>query len=429
MSTQRSLGWLSATALVVANMIGAGVFTTSGLLLQDLGSPWAALLVWLGGGALATLGALSYSALARRLPESGGEYLFLSRTLHPAAGYIAGWVSLLVGFSAPLAAVAYGFGAYAGAWLPALSPQLSGTLLLLVFSGLHAAHVRGGAWFQNWMVVAKVALLLAFIAFAVPHLPPPPQPSLGGASLAALGAALVLVSFSYSGWNAAVYLGGEIAEPERNLPRSLLLGTGLVTALYLALNAVLVFAAPVAQLSGKLEVVRLAAQALGGSRLADAATAAILLAMLTSVSAMTMAGPRVYARMATDGYLPRGLAGSDGPPRGSILLQCVLALFMLWSSTYDSLLTYIGFTLGLSTAATVVGLVRLRLREGAVLPVPGWPWIPALFLAGVLAITLSTIVARPWESLCGLATLALGGLAWRLTARRSDTPPPPTNHP
>ncbi len=142
MKTERQLGLLTATALVIANMVGTGVFTTSGFLLADLKSPWAVLAVWLAGGILAILGALSYGALARRIPESGGEYLFLSRTLHPSAGYLAGWVSLLVGFSAPLAAAAFAFGEYAKPWLGNTPPKLASSLLLVLFAAIHALHVR-----------------------------------------------------------------------------------------------------------------------------------------------------------------------------------------------------------------------------------------------------------------------------------------------
>src|SRR4030095_13565286 len=147
------------TALVVASMIGTGVFTTSGFLLADLRSPWIVLAAWVVGGVMATLGAVSYGALARRIPESGGEYLFLSRTLHPAAGYLAGWISLLVGFSAPLAAVAFAFGEYARPWLPGWRPQLTGSLLMLLFSGIHAADIQRGAWMQNLAVAVKLSVI------------------------------------------------------------------------------------------------------------------------------------------------------------------------------------------------------------------------------------------------------------------------------
>ena len=200
MNTQRQLGLGSATALVVANMIGTGVFTTSGFLLADLRSPWIVLAAWAVGGVIAALGALNYGALARRIPESGGEYLFLSRTLHPAAGYLAGWVSLLVGFSAPLAAAAFALGEYSKTWLTAWSPRMSGTLMLVAFSLLHGAHVRRGAWVQNAAVALKVALILIFVGFASSRLPATTAETTSAVfPLSAFGVSLVWISFSYSG--------------------------------------------------------------------------------------------------------------------------------------------------------------------------------------------------------------------------------------
>ncbi len=411
-TSTRSLGLTSATALVVANMIGTGVFTTSGFLLADLKSPWPVLAVWVVGGVLAALGALSYGALARRLPESGGEYLFLSRTLHPSLGYVAGWISLLVGFSAPLAAAAMAFGTYAGPWFPQAKPQMLGTVLILVFAGLHAANVRMGAWVQNTVVLFKVILILGFVGLAAGRLDATHVPPSQSAPLGLMGVSLVWVSFSYAGWNAAIYIGGEVTNPERNLPCSLVLGTALVTLLYLALNAVFVFSAPIDELAGKLEVGRVAATALGGAVWGNTVSALVALVLVSSISSLIMAGPRVYARMAEDHYLPAWLAAHNGPPVNAILLQGVLALALLWSSTFDQLLTYIGFTLGLSTAATVAGLMRIRLREGSQLRVPGWPWVPGLFLVATLAITGFAIAQRPKESLAGLATILLGLLGW-----------------
>ncbi len=408
-------------ALVVASMIGTGVFTTSGFLLADLKSPWLVLAAWAIGGVLATLGALCYGALARRIPESGGEYTFLSQTLHPAAGFLAGWVSLLVGFSAPLAAAAIGFAEYTRPWFGGLAPRLTGTLLILTFCVLHATHVQRGARAQNWAVLIKVVLVLAFVGYGFTRLSSPAPVEASPVAVSTFAVSLVWVSFSYSGWNAAVYVGGEIREPGRNLPRALLLGTGMVTLLYLGLNAVFVFAAPTEALAGKLDIGRVAAEAIGGPTLGQAVSGLVALALLTSVSSMTMAGPRVYARMAASGHLPRWLAAPAGPPRAAIAFQTALALALLWSAAYEQLLTFIGFTLGLSAAATVCGLIVLRRREGAALIVPGWPWVPWIFVLSTLAITGFTIYRRPWESLAGLATLAVGWLAWSRTIRARPT--------
>ena len=403
-------------------MIGTGVFTTSGFLLANLGSPWRVLLAWLAGGIMAGSGALCYGALARRIPESGGEFLFLSRTLHPAAGYIAGWISLLVGFSAPLAAAAYGFGEYTKAWLPGSPPRASGSALLVLFCALHALYVSGGAWVQTLTVILKVALIVVFVGLGISRLPPPTPVAAPIFSAGMFAVSLVWISFSYSGWNAAVYLGGEIRDPERNLPLSLLLGTGLVTVLYLALNSVFLLSTTAAELSGKLEIGRIAAHALGGPAWANALTGLIALALATSVSSMIMAGPRVYARMAADGCLPRWLATDSGPPQRAVLLQCFVALAMLWSATYDRLLTYIGFTLSLSTAATVVGLIALRRREGPRFTVPGWPWVPGLFLLAMLWMAFFSVARRPVESLVGFATIGAGWVAWLVNRRRTASP-------
>ena len=422
MQVTRRFGLSSATALVVASMVGSGVFTTGGFLLEALKSPGWVLLAWLIGGVIAGCGALSYGALARRFPESGGEYLFLSRTLHPAAGNIAGWISLLVGFSAPLAAAAYGIGEYLAPWLLSSTPQLTGTLLLGALAWLHSFHGVGGTWLHSFAVAFNLLLMGAFVLLAWPHLPI--LPSTGtpshGFDVSAFFTSLIWISFSYSGWNAAVYIGGEVREPERTLPRALLLGTGLVTVLYLALNMIFVFSTAPEALAGKADIGRVAAFALGGPAWANFVTLLVAFALSLSVSAMMMAGPRVYARMAQDGFLPRWFEPhEDGAPRRAIFLQCALSLVLLWSSGFRELLTYIGFTLGLSTGATVVGLIRLRFEEGTAFPVPGWPWAPALYLLAVTAMTLSAIVQQPIASLWGLATILGGWLIWRATADRS----------
>ena len=412
-----NLGLTSATALVVASMIGSGVFSTSGFLLADLGSPWFVLAAWAVGGVQAALGALCYGSLARRIPESGGEYCFLSRTLHPAAGYVAGWISLLVGFSAPLAASAFAFGKYAQPWLGGVSPALSGTMVILLCAGVHAIEVRRGAQAQNWTVFINVALILIFVGLAFVHMKPYAPEAHPDFSLSTFAVSLIWVSFSYSGWNAAVYIGGEVREPERNLPKALLLGTTIVAALYLALNTVFVFAAPLADLSGQLEVGRIAARAIGGSALEESVAVVISLVLISSASSMVMAGPRVCAKMAADGYLPAWLTAPKGPPRIAIFLQAALATLMLWTSSFEALLTYIGFTLGISTAATVVALLVLRHREGDALRVPGFPVVPWLFLAGVIAMTVFTVVQKPVDSLVGFGTILAGLIAWLFNRR------------
>ncbi len=426
----RRLGLTSASSLVVANMIGAGVFTTSGFALADLGRPEPVLLAWVVGGVLALFGALSYGALARRIPESGGEYTFLSRTIHPVAGFLAGWVSLLAGFTAPIAAAALGLQAYLGeSFGLGENPRWVGYAAILGAGLLHALRWREGVWIQNVAVALKLAAIGLFVGFALYALPARPE-SVGGGwgdvEVGAFAVTLVWISFSYSGWNAAVYVAGEVRDPARNLSRSLVLATATVAVIYIALNAVFLYAAPVDALAGHAEVGAIAAEALGGIGLRRAISALVALALFTSISAMVMAGPRVYQRMAADGVFPAFFAGGRDEPRRAVALQVGLALLVTGLSNLAELLSYIGFTLGLSAAATVVGLFVLRRREGAErVPVPGYPWIPGLFILTTLAISTFLCLREPVHAAIGLLTLFAGLpiYAWQRARRRAGLAP------
>jgi APA family basic amino acid/polyamine antiporter len=420
---RRTLGVPSAVALVVANMIGAGVFTTSGFALADLGSRGPVLLAWALGGAIALCGALCYGALARRIPVSGGEYTFLSQTVHPLAGFAAGWVSLLAGFTAPLAAAAEGFQAYLSGPLGwSRDPDWLGSAALVACGALHGLRLRPGVWAQNAAVALKLLAIAGFVALgaAAPRSPEvAAEPAWRPFEPGALGVTLVWISFAYSGWNASVYLASEIRDPERNLARSLWLATSLVTAAYLALNAAFLWAAPAAQLAGRADVGAVAAQALGGDVLRAALAALVALALFTSISSMVMAGPRVYARMAEDGLFPRAFSSSGEVPSRAVALQVALALAALWIGELAELLGYVGFTLGLCAAATIGGLVALRVREGrARVPVPLFPWLPALFIAATLASSAFLIARRPLEAAVGALTVASALPAYAVLRRR-----------
>jgi amino acid transporter len=410
---RRRLGLTSAAALVVANMIGAGVFTTSGFALADLGRPETVLLAWAIGGLMALCGALSYGALARRIPESGGEYTFLSKTVHPLAGFLAGWVSLLVGFTAPIAAAALGLQAYlADSFGMAGRPEWIGTTAILIAGLMHGLQLRTGVVLQNTAVGLKLALIGGFVLLGALRSPSHADSALlpeASFELGAFAVTLVWISFAYSGWNAAVYIAGEVREPERNLHRSLWLGTGVVTLIYLALNAVFLFSAPAQVLAGKAEIGAIAAEALGGTALRQAVSVLVALALFTSISSMVMAGPRVYARMAEDGLFPRWLGVAKEVPTAAVALQVGLAVLVAWVSELRELLGYIGFTLGISAAATIGGLIALRRREGPLrVPVPGYPWVPGLFILTTLSAAGFMAARQPLEAGMGLLTVCLG---------------------
>jgi APA family basic amino acid/polyamine antiporter len=419
---EQSLGLLSLTALVIASMIGAGVFTTSGFALGDLGTPGRVLWAWAVGGGIALCGALSYGALARRMTESGGEYLFLSRAMHPMLGFLAGWVSLLAGFTGALAFAATAFAAYAlpdglrPAWL---SRDMLATFVVIGAGVLHGRHRRGGVLSQNLTVGVKLALIVAFLLYAVytlftsqwyggpvvtpgEQMPPP-------FSLPAFAVTLMWISLSYSGFNAAIYVAGEVDHAKLFVPRAMVTGTLIVTGLYLALNAVFVYAPAPETIVRQQDVAARAALALGGEPVALAVRVIIVLALLTSVSAMVMSGPRVYARMADDCVLPALFRTRGETPSAAIALQVSLAIIVIWVAELQELLSYLGFTLSLSAAATVASLFVLRRRDGAhQVPIPGYPIIPGCFVLCTLGFAGIAAFHRPQEPLVGLATIAVG---------------------
>ncbi|MDX1736403.1 MAG: amino acid permease, partial [Halioglobus sp.] len=413
----RSIGLTSLVALVIGNMLGAGVFTTSGFALGDLGSPAWVMLAWLLGGLLALCGALSYGALARLMPESGGEYLFLSRAVHPLAGFVAGWISLWAGFTAAIAFAAITFEAYL---LPreladVLPRNTLASAAILVAALAHGVRVRYGAVFQNSAVALKLALIAGFILFGLwsagrgqwagidiwLHSEEPPL------ALPAFAMTLMWISFSYSGFNASVYVAGEVAGARRMVPKAMLYGTAATTVVYLLLNFIFVFAPAPEAVAQQEDVAAVAAQALGGDTLAGAMRGVIAIALFTSISAMIMAGPRVYAQMAADGMMPARLVFRGAVPRSAIALQAALAMLVVWLSDLRELLSYLGFTLGLSSAATVAALfVAARGHDGRDTRLPGYPWAPAVYVGCTLLFCALAATINPWEMLAALLTIA-----------------------
>jgi APA family basic amino acid/polyamine antiporter len=434
----RRIGLTSATVLVVANMVGTGIFTTSGLVLAELGSPWALLLCWLLGGVFALTGALCYAELGAMLPRAGGEYVYLRESFGPLPAFVSGWISLIVGFSAPIAAAAIAFATYllGSDRAPWLTLELGGQPLLslspitalacasvILLSLAHAHSLQVGQGMQNLLTGFKVGIMLAFIVAgfwlgegSLGHLGADATAAPGGGQLAV---ALIFVAFAYSGWNAAAYVGGEIRRPERNLPLALILGTLLVILLYLLMNLVYLYALPPAAMSGGLEVGTAAATALFGAEIGRIVGLAIAIGLLSVMSAMIMAGPRVYFAMARDGLFFRRFGQVHAvreTPAQAVLLQGVIAIGMILIAAYDALLIYIGFTLSLTAMLTVLGLMRLR-RQRPDLPRPyrviGYPITPWIFIAGNLWITVYTIASRPIVGLAGVATLGLGVLLYK----------------
>ncbi len=424
----RDIGLATLTGLVVANMIGAGVFTTSGFAMGDLGSPVYVLAAWLVGGFVAFLGALSYGVLARLLPLSGGEYLFLSRGVHPLAGFIAGWVSLLAGFTGAIAYAAITFEAYLAPLLGAavLPAKLLATTVIVLAAVMHGIKVRGGAFIQNIAVTAKLGLLCGFILFAFFWSSPATWEGVAiyrvsdpaTFSITAFALTLMWVSFSYSGFNAAVYIAGEVENAERLVPRAMLYGTLLTMLVYILLNLIFVFAPAPASIIFQQDVAAIAAEAVGGEGLAIIVRIIIVVALFTSVSAMVMIGPRVYARMAEDGLMPARLRFRGETPVSAIVMQAGLAIVVVWIASLRELLSYLGFTLGLSAALTVASVfVLVRRQEGSIPHLPGYPWAPAGFILFTLLFGMLAATRDPWEMIAALVTIGSAVFVYLLFGR------------
>ena len=421
---ERRLGLGAASAVVVANMVGAGVFTTSGFALADLGSPGRVLLAWVLGGGIALCGALSYAGIARRIPLSGGEATYLGRAFHPVLGFMAGWVSILAGFTGPIAAAALAFGEYAGtAFGAAWPPAWPATIVIVLAAAMHALRPGAGTSSLNALVVAKLVGLGCFALWALPRIVAAPGEAPSEAPPLEWGAfatTLVWVSFSYTGWNGAVYLAEEIRDPERNLSRALWLPTIGVAVVYVGLNAIFLWA-PGAELVGRPDVAAAAAEALGGAAAARAVAAIVSIALLTSVSVMVLSGSRVLARLARDGLLPSALArGGRRAPLAAIAFQALAAVAIVWASNLAQLIATLGFTLGLSSALTVGAALWLRRREGAAaVPIVGYPVTPLLFIGFTLWGAAFLVLRSPADAALGVALLLAGLPAYALARWRA----------
>ena len=419
---KRRLGALTAFSLVVASMVGTGVFSTTGVLVADLPSTPGILLCWLVGGLAALCGALAYAGLGAAFASNGGEYHFLARLVHPAVGFLSAFVSLLVGFAAPLAAVALSFGHYLGAMGIAIDPRVSGGALIIGLSALNAWRVSAGASFQNVFTLGKVALIVAFVLLGLPrgdmNLLAAGKPLGEVVATSGFAAGLLQISFAYTGWNAAVYVAGEVKEPEKVLPKALLTGTLAVKILYVALNAVFLAAGPLSAVQGKVEVGHIAATSLFGDRGGRVLSAIIALGLVSTVGAMLVTGPRIYEAVGRDvprlaflAHRPEG-----GGPVWGVVIQAVLAIAMMLVAQFDVLLSYIGFTLSIF-AALAVGCVFLVRRRGLALPyrMPGYPVTPVIFLLLMAWMIVSGVLVKPTAALAGGVTLVAGLLVYRFT--------------
>jgi APA family basic amino acid/polyamine antiporter len=428
LAAARTIGYTGALALVVANMVGTGVFTTLGLQASGVPDPLALLALWAIGGVVALAGALCYAELAAALPRSGGEYTYLGYIYHAALGLAAGLVSLTVGFAAPIALAAMGLGHYA-AGATGLPPAATAALALVAVTLMHAFDPRLGGRFHVAATALKLGLIAAFCVagLSAPAAAPidlDPRAAAEAVLSPGFAVALIYVAYAYSGWNAAVYVAEEVRDPERTVPRSLVHGTLLVSALYLLLNLVFLRTVPTDRLAGTVEVGALSAGWIFGPAGGALMSGMLSLLLLSTVSAMVWTGPRVLQTAARDLPALAWLAWRSrrGAPTRAVLAQSGLALALIATNTFEGVLTYAGFTLSLLTFLTVVGLIVLRHTEpGLARPyrVWGYPATPVVFLAVTGLALAYAALERPAVAAASGATVALAVAFAARRGRRS----------
>jgi APA family basic amino acid/polyamine antiporter len=447
----RQLGVFSAAAIVVSNMVGTGIFTTSGFLAGDLGSPVLVVGIWLVGALMALAGALCFSELGINFPRSGGEYVYLTEAWGPMSGFLSGWMSFFAGFSAPIAAAALALSEYLGHFFPALGAREGGAsvtlglftlhlgpaqqlacLVVAIFVALNVFGMLPASRIQNFLTAVKILVIIVFIVlgiavgsgdwghFAAPATRTSPNPLAWQFLLS-----LVFVYFGYSGFNAAAYIAEEIEEPERTLPRALVAGTALVALLYAALNVVFVYANPLESMKGVVRVGAQAAQGLFGPAVAGVFAGLMAFSLLSSVNAMTMIGPRVYYAMAANrAFFP---AAARIHPRWrtpwiAVLAQGACTWLMIIIPTFESLVQYIGFCLMFFTMFAVLGLFRLRRRAGwrpLAAANLAFPLIPGFYVVSCLIVLVCMAFMRPAQSGYGVLTAVAGAVIYRLLLRRA----------
>ncbi len=436
MKLHRSIGLFSLTNIVVANMIGAGIFTTSGIIMSDLADPKLLIILWIIGGFIALLGAWSYGEIGANYPVAGGEYTYLTKLFHPLAGFLSGWVSFIIGFAAPIAASAIALSEYLSRVFD--FSLLSGEIfdfkkivavaVILIFTLIHLTGIKKGTIVQNILTIAKIAVIVILILTGFLF----GSGSFGhfrnfGTSgidlkIETIGLSLLWISFAYSGWNASTYIGSEIKNAKRNLPLSLLAGTLFVTLLYVSLNVLYVYAIDVEKMKGVVSIGGLAVNELFGLSLDIAFSLFIAFALLSSISAFIIIGPRIYFSMAQNGHFFKvaSYVNKNSVPSKSILIQSALAIVYVLSGTFEQILTFLGISLSIFPILTVFTVFKMRKGKDTRVKFPGYPFVQIAFILFSTIIFVTAYLNRPFESSLAIGAIMAGIPLYFLLIRENN---------
>lgn len=418
----------TAVAVVIANMIGTGVFTSLGFQLSGTHSVFAIMMLWVVGGVLALCGALVYGEIGAALPQSGGEYNYLSKLYHPAIGFLSGWVSVTVGFAAPIAAASVALSKYVNKIYPSVDPILLAVSIIVLITLIHSFNLKAGSVFQRGFTWIKVICIGMFVGFGLFYQPAhtltitATSADWSDVFSGTFAGSLIYVLYAYSGWNAAAYVAGEMENVQKTLPRALILGTTVVLVIYATLNYVFLYTVPMNELEGVVEVGYVSAKHIFGPNVGQFMSLVIALLLVSTISAMILAGPRVTQSMGKHIHGLRFLAISNknNVPYVAIMFQSVIAVVLVLTSSFESLITYVSFTLNVFTFLTVAGIFVLRYRFPEIerpFKTPFYPFTPILFLAIIFWTSWNIVTSRPLESLYGLLTVVAGLVVYFLATR------------
>ena len=440
---KRNIGLVTAVLIIIADVIGTGIFMTTGEVLGMTGSAVSVLALFGVGGVVALTGSLCYAELAAMWPEDGGEYVYLKKIFGPLPSFLTGWVSLIIGFSlaasmSSITAVNYlnklvPGGLVSGDW----APKFTAAGIIVFFSAIHIIGVQKGGMVQNILTVVKLLVVFIFIAagfwvadWAQAGRLAASYDAGGGAPLLKWGSSLIIIMYAYSGWNSSTYITGEIRDPEKNLPRALFLGALLVTAIYLAMNVLYLVSSPgeAVMTDGKYTIGALAAGNLFGPNIGPVFDACIVVILLSSVSVQMMIGPRVNYAMAKDRAIFSSLERISpryGTPDLAIVVQMAIAVFYVFIG-FDAilkLLIYMGFALSVFPLLTVIGMVYMRVRHPEVprpFRLPFFPLIPAVYILLTLGIIVTTLIEKTVPSLFAIGAVALGALVFYIRKKLTE---------
>ncbi len=419
MSIKHKIGWKTAAALVISNMIGTGVFTSLGYQLEDIQNTWSIILIWSIGGLLALIGAFTYAELGTNFEESGGDYIFLSRLFHPFLGYLYAWVSLTVGFTAPIAISVMAMKSYLHPINPQLFNEWFGIAVILILTAIHSVSIGQSEKFQNLSTLVKVGFVLVLIFLGFFYVTGSDNAINYDTTwkseilLPGFAVSLIYVTYAYTGWNSAAYIVDEIDDPKRNLPKALLIGTALVTVLYVLLQVVFLKHASFDQLAGKIEVASIAFSNLFGESGKLWVGAFIAIQLIATVSGYLWIGSRISYAMAKDYsfWKPIAVKNKNGIPVRSLWLQAIISIILTLTGSFEEVLLYASFVLQLMGTLTVASIFWLKSKKDA-FKSPFKPFIQIIYILFSLWALGYMLVEQPKESIIGLLFVFVGGITY-----------------